>query len=146
MLGKKEVRDLQLKDIYERIGLEACLAQLAPVNLSSRDIENLYFDRQHSGMRTLVVVAGNTILGTGTLIIEQKFIHNGGKVAHIEDVAVLPNYHGFGVGKMIMDSLIELAKIAKCYKVILNCEPELEGFYTKFGFYRHKHGNMRLDV
>jgi glucosamine-phosphate N-acetyltransferase len=146
MLGKREVRDLQLKDIYERVGLQACLAQLAPVDLASRDIENLYFDRQHSGIRTLVVVVGNTILGTGTLIIEQKFIHHGGKVAHIEDVAVLPCYHGFGIGKIIMYNLIDLAKIANCYKVILNCEPELEPFYKKFGFYRHKHGNMRLDV
>src|SRR5690606_4202949 len=38
------------------------------------------------------------IIGTATLLIEQKFIHNGGKVGHIEDVATRKGFEGRGVG------------------------------------------------
>ena len=34
------------------------------------------------------------IIGSTTLFIEQKFIHNGGKVGHIEDVVVSKEYEG----------------------------------------------------
>lgn len=146
MLGRPEIRDLQLSDIYQRAGLQDCLQQLAPVNLSKKDIENLYFDRQHSGMRTLVAVADKYIIGTVTMIIEQKFIYNGSKVAHIEDLVVTEEYHGFGIGTMLVEAAVELAKIANCRKIILNCSKELEGWYTKLGFYKDVDTCMRLDV
>ena len=35
-----------------------------------------------------VAIDGNNVVGTTTLFIEQKFIHQGGLVGHIEDVVV----------------------------------------------------------
>ena len=37
------------------------------------------------------------IIGSTTLLIEQKFIHDGGKVGHIEDVVTRKGYEGFGI-------------------------------------------------
>ena len=34
------------------------------------------------------------IVGSATLLIEQKFIHNGGLVGHIEDVVVKKGFEG----------------------------------------------------
>ena len=45
-----------------------------------------------------VALDGNKIVGSTTLLIEQKFIHNGGRVGHIEDVVVRKDYEGRGIG------------------------------------------------
>ena len=62
------------------------------------------------------------IVGSTTLFIEQKFIHDGGLVGHIEDVVVRKDYEGQGIGMKLVISLLDVAKQKKCYKTILNCE------------------------
>jgi glucosamine-phosphate N-acetyltransferase len=74
------------------------------------------------------------IVGSSTIIFEPKFIHGGQTVGHIEDVVVHENFRGAGVAKTIVEHLINLAKEKKCYKVILDCKPEIENLYSKLGF------------
>ena len=97
----------------------------------------------------IIIVAedqeNHTIIGTATLLIEQKFIHNGGKVGHIEDVATRAGYDGLGVGKKIIQRLIEISRDLQCYKIILDCDDKVIGFYEKLGF-KKKAVMMRLDV
>ena len=62
------------------------------------------------------------IVGSTTLLIEQKFIHEGGIVGHIEDVVVKKEFEGQGIGMNLVLSLLDVAKERKCYKTILNCE------------------------
>ena len=38
------------------------------------------------------------VVGSTTLLIEQKFIHKGGLVGHIEDVVVKKEFEGQGIG------------------------------------------------
>lgn len=87
----------------------------------------------------------HTIIGTATLLIEQKFIHNGGRVGHIEDVATRAGFEGIGVGKKIIQKLIETSKELQCYKIILDCDDKVIGFYEKLGF-KKKAVMMRLDL
>lgn len=76
----------------------------------------------------------NQIVGTATLLIEPKFIHNCGLVGHIEDVVLKKSTQGTGLGKQIVTFLAEKAKLRGCYKVILDCTKETIGFYEKCGF------------
>lgn len=76
----------------------------------------------------------NEIIGAITLIIEQKFIHNGGKVGHIEDFIVLDKYRSCGIGSFLLEYVVKLAKENNCYKVILDCDDTLEKYYIKKGF------------
>jgi glucosamine-phosphate N-acetyltransferase len=145
MLGKPEVRDLELVDIYQKEGLLECLQELADCSLTKKQLEQIYFDRQHLGIRTLVVVKGDFILATGSLLIEQKFIHNGGKVCHVEDVAVAPEYQGTGIFRILIEEIFRIAQATKCYKTILYCSENLVDLYEKFGFKPWACG-MRLDV
>jgi glucosamine-phosphate N-acetyltransferase len=85
------------------------------------------------------------IIGTATLLVEQKFIHNGGKVGHIEDVAVRKEYEGNGVGSDIIKKLIELAKQEECYKIILDCNENNISFYQGLGFFKYEN-EMRLNL
>ncbi|KAA2279601.1 MAG: GNAT family N-acetyltransferase [Candidatus Nitrosocosmicus sp.] len=97
----------------------------------------------------IIIVAeeqeNHTIIGTATLLIEQKFIHNGGRVGHIEDVATRAGFEGIGVGKKIIQKLIETSKELQCYKIILDCDDKVIGFYEKLGF-KKKAVMMRLDL
>ena len=84
------------------------------------------------------------IVGSTTLFIEQKFIHGGGLVGHIEDVVVRKDYEGQGIGMKLVISLLDVAKQKKCYKTILNCEDSLKMFYEKIGF-KKTTNEMRYD-
>jgi glucosamine-phosphate N-acetyltransferase len=85
------------------------------------------------------------VIGTATLLIEQKFIHNGGKVGHIEDVVTRKGYEGKGIGKKIIEELIKIATENGCYKVILDCNEKVMEFYEKMGFRKHAI-MMRIDI
>ena len=84
------------------------------------------------------------IVGSTTLLVEQKFIHEGGIVGHIEDVVVKKEFEGQGIGMKLVLSLLDIAKKRECYKTILNCEDELIPFYEKIGF-KQKSNEMRFD-
>jgi glucosamine-phosphate N-acetyltransferase len=73
------------------------------------------------------------LVGSGTIIIEPKIIHGGKSVGHIEDVVVHPHYRNQGIAQTILNKLVDYSKY-DCYKVILNCNPNMEPFYNKSGF------------
>ena len=91
-----------------------------------------------------VAIDDKKIIGSTTLFIEQKFIHDGGLVGHIEDVVVRKDYEGQGIGMKLVISLLDVAKQKKCYKTILNCEDNLRPFYEKIGF-KKATNEMRYD-
>lgn len=46
----------------------------------------------------IVIEDNNKIIGSGTLLIENKVIHNMGLVGHIEDIVIHNNYRKQGLG------------------------------------------------
>ena len=91
-----------------------------------------------------VAVDDNKIIGSTTLFIEQKFIHDGGLVGHIEDVVVRKDYEGKGIGIKLVISMLERAKEKNCYKTILDCKDDVKQFYERIGF-KHESNGMRYD-
>lgn len=81
-----------------------------------------------------VVRKGEEIVATASLFITKRFIHNLGSVGHIEDVVVDKNHRGQGLGQLIINFLVEKAKEAKCYKIILDCSESNVPFYRTCGF------------
>lgn len=138
------IRDLSIEDAFNPEFYEA-LSELSGCKLDESLVKQIFYDRQHAGVRTIVVCVHDTIIGTGSIFIETKFLHNGGKVGHIEDVAIASDYKKMGMGKIIMNYLIDIARQDGCYKVILNCSPDVVEFYEKFGFKKHEY-EMRLDL
>ena len=82
----------------------------------------------------LVDLNSNNIIASGTLLIENKIIHNMGKTAHIEDIVADNKFRGKGYGKMMIEYLIDKAKENQVYKIILNCLDDNIKFYEKCGF------------
>ncbi|MEO9309071.1 MAG: GNAT family N-acetyltransferase [Nitrososphaera sp.] len=91
-----------------------------------------------------VAVQGDRIIGSTTLLVEQKFIHGGGKVGHIEDVVVDARHQGKGIGEMMIKYVLDYAKKQGCYKTILDCDDKVKPFYEKLGFEHHSNG-MRYN-
>jgi GNAT superfamily N-acetyltransferase len=76
------------------------------------------------------------VVGTGSVLVERKFIRNMGMVGHIEDIAVAKNQQGKKLGLRIIQALDYVAEKVGCYKSILDCSEANEGFYVKCGFKR----------
>jgi GNAT superfamily N-acetyltransferase len=93
-----------------------------------------------------MIVAENDedgIIGTCTLHLQKKIIRDGGVAGLIEDVAVRDSYRGKGIGSLLIQNAIELAKKKNCYKLILSCFDERVDFYERNGFFKESH-LMRL--
>jgi ribosomal protein S18 acetylase RimI-like enzyme len=71
---------------------------------------------------------GQRIVGVG------RALADGSDCSYICDVALLPEYQGEGLGKAIVNRLIELS--AEHKKILLYCVPGKEGFYQRLGFKR----------
>ena len=52
----------------------------------------------------------------------------------LDDIFLLPEYIGKGYGKILMLDCIEKSKLLFAKRIILDAEPNAEGFYQHFGF------------
>ena len=122
------------------------LEQLTNVTADNFDIQNVrrYIDNMNKKY-LLVVRCDDVIVGTGSILIEDKIIHNFGKVGHIEDVVIDNKYRGQGLAKQLVEYLIRIGREAGCYKIILDASTDVSSFYEKLGFRKHAN-NMRLDL
>jgi glucosamine-phosphate N-acetyltransferase len=113
------------------------LTTIDPEKISEGDFNKLV-DGMGRNQNIIVIedVERNIVIGSATLLVEEKFIHNMGLVGHIEDVVLDSKYRGLNLGKLIIDHLVALAKNRGCYKVILNCEEKNVDFYLRCGFVR----------
>ena len=143
------IRELEEGDLTN--GFFDMLRTLTTVGTINSDDAKKRFREIYSNPNYIIKVAevDGKIVGTTTLFIELKFIHELGKVGHIEDVVTDKNFQGRGIGKKIIHSLLEDAKKMGCYKTILDCDDAVAPFYERINFEGksfNKHGNcMRYD-
>src|SRR5260370_3416995 len=62
------------------------LSSLATVNLTLDQAKVVFRERLRKGIRTFVAFMDNRIVGTASLLVEEKFIHKGAPSGHIEAV------------------------------------------------------------
>lgn len=137
------IRHMYATDL--RRGFLAALASLKPCDLTDDEAIQVFRSRLRQKIRTYVALLDDRVVGTATLLIEPKFIHSGGVVGHIEDVAVHQAYQHHGVGALLIRHLLEECRGARCYKVILDCAEDVIPFYEKLGFHRWERA-MRIDL
>jgi glucosamine-phosphate N-acetyltransferase len=126
-------------------GFLATISSLRPSRLTQEQAVEVFRKRMRQKVHTFVAVLEGQVIGTASLLIEQKFIHDGGAVGHIEDVAVHQEYQKHGIGGMLVRRLLDECRSAGCYKVILDCAEQVIGFYEKLGFHRWERA-MRIDL
>ena len=143
-MTKPIIRKLKKDDIQN--GFLTTLDSLRQAsNIETKKAEEI-FEKINTNPNHIIAVAEveGKIVGATTLLIEPKFIHDGGLVGHIEDVVIDKNYQGQRIGEKIMKYLLEIAKKQGCYKTILDCTDDVKQFYEKLGF-KHVANELRFD-
>ncbi|MCE2614388.1 MAG: GNAT family N-acetyltransferase [Nitrosopumilus sp. (ex Thoosa mismalolli)] len=128
------IRELKKEDLWN--GFLTSLDSLREASNIDKSKADDVFEKINSNEDYIIAVAevDGKIVGSTTLLIEQKFIHDGGLVGHIEDVVVDKKFQGQKIGEKIMKFLLEKSKNRGCYKTILDCTDEVKPFYEKLGF------------
>ena len=98
--------------------------RLAP--LGEKPPEHLRLVFSNSLFRCFVYADGR-VVGAG------RAVADGRDVSYIADVAVHPDHQGQGLGKSIIQRLVDMSAGHK--KIILYANPGTEGFYARLGFY-----------
>jgi len=112
---------------YDQSEIDWCelteLYRIAP--LGEKDPEDLKLTFSNS-MFKCFAYDGNKIIGVG------RALADGRDCSYICDIAVHPEYQGSGLGKKVIQSLVDQSDGHK--KIILYSNPGKEGFYKKLGF------------
>ncbi|HSG73894.1 MAG TPA: GNAT family N-acetyltransferase [Nitrosopumilaceae archaeon] len=138
------VRQIKEEDLFNGF-LESLDSLRKASNIEHEKAKKVFEDIQSNPNHVIfVAIVDNKIVGSTTLLIEPKFIHEGGLVGHIEDVVVAKEKQGLGIGEKLIENSLDYAKKAGCYKTILDCTDDVKPFYEKIGFKRHSNA-MRFD-
>ncbi len=127
MTTKKKGNLLKLKWIYTCDDIDwnelSNLYKIAP--LGDKKPDNLKTVFSNSKYKCFIY-HDNILIGVG------RALADGFDCSYICDVAIHPNYQRQGIGKSIIDKLLEFSK--EYQKIILFSNIGKEGLYSKFGF------------
>lgn len=103
-----------VQNILKNVGMS-----YVDINTHKISFENSY--------TVVFVFADDTLIGFG------RALSDGVRSSSIYDVAVLPEYQGKGIGKLIIENIIK--NTPNC-NFILYASPGKESFYKSLGFYK----------
>ena len=132
MIQFLEISELEYKTVKK------LLSQLSKVNdLTKENLRN-YLKNLPSNQHLIGLYYYNELVGLGSIFIEKKIIHKFSNCGHIEDIVIDSEFRGKGLGKKLINYLINYGRDNKCYKIILNCENKNIKFYEKNGFKKNQ--------
>lgn len=95
---------------------------------------NKKFDNSSSNFG-FVVEVNNKVIGYSSLHVIEKINRRS---CLIEDVVIHKNYRSKGIGRDLINHLINFSKNKKCDKIILNSSESNIIFYEKLGFEKNE--------
>lgn len=98
------------------------------MSYTTNEIHKKSFENSHT---TIFAFDDDKLIGFG------RAISDGVRQAAIYDVAIIPEYQGKGIGKLILDSIVN--ELPQC-NFILYASPGKELFYEKLNFRKLKTG------
>ena len=116
-----KIRSAKTKDLKE-------ISSLINNGFRSRKILHKFLENSNI---ICLAINNHKVIGTASLYLLEKIDCIAGQ---IEDVVIDEKFRGKGIGSSLVKILIEKAKKANCYKVMLNCKKENKGFYDRLGF------------
>ena len=116
------------------------LAQLTSAPDISTEVFSSNMEQIHKMGCVVIATQGDystsdlVIVGSGTAIIEPKIIRGGKSVGHVEDIVVSSDHRGSGIAQVILERLKVYCAESNCYKIILDCDENVQRVYEKSGF------------
>ena len=133
-MEKYKIRKIEKSDFNKKY--LKLLSQLTNVGKITREQFNESFDNIGDNKDIYVIENLKTkkLIGTGSIIYEQKFIHNCARYAYIEDIVISCFYRRKNYGRILIHHLLNKAEENKCSKVILRTKRRNVLFYEKSKF------------
>ena len=126
------IRLLQKNDFEQYIGL---INQFRPINIQI-DFTKFteIYDTIFKNSEIYVACINDQIVGSITVIYEQKFIHKLSVYAHIEDVIVDEKNRHMKIGTQLLAYVKQICKEKGCFKCLLVCNDDVKKFYLQNDF------------
>jgi GNAT superfamily N-acetyltransferase len=93
-----------------------------------------YYDIIFKNSEIFVARLDDKIVGSITLLYDQKFINNYALYGHIEDVVVDEDYRTLKIGSKLIEYVKNRCIEKNCRKCSLVCSKEISSFYLKNQF------------
>lgn len=87
----------------------------------------------------LALLDGRAV-GTLALLVMDNLAHAGSRSAVVEDVVVDASVRGRGIGRLLMEDAMGIARAKGCYKIVLNSNDNRQDahrFYRTLGYRTH---------
>ena len=116
--------DLKIKTDCAKIDWQAVADLLKDVGMASHEpkVHKRAFEASHT---VVFIYEASRLIGFG------RAISDGEYQGAIYDVAVVPEVQGMGIGKLIVQTIMD--RLPGC-NIILYASPGMEGFYKRLGF------------
>lgn len=124
------IRDFAIEDMEASVNILQRVSIHAPHPNNMFDIAKQFLNNERC--YACVAECNGLIIGIGCIFMIERI--RGGSAAIIEDVAVHEAWSCRGVGKLIMEKLIDFAKSNSCFKITLVTNNRNIIFYEKLGF------------
>tara|TARA_Y100000389_G_scaffold202403_1_gene247551 strand:- start:5047 stop:5496 length:450 start_codon:yes stop_codon:yes gene_type:complete len=134
-IDKTKIREIELEDFSK--GCLELYEQSFDMNagiISQKEFTEYILRKRKYNYKIFVYEYKRKIISIATCFVEEKLIHNFGKVSHIEDVIVDKNIRKSGLGKAMIEKCISYSNSEDSYKIILDCSIQNKFFYEKCGF------------
>ena len=126
-----QIRELDLKELYSVYDV---LSQLR-VNLSYKEFEDLIYDMRHMEYKMIGIMDGEELITYAGVAVQTNLYHK--RHLYVFDLVTDKKYQGKGYGKMMLDYLVDYAKMGMCENIVLSSgfsKENAHNFYEKNGF------------
>lgn len=106
------------------------------LHITEMDVMGYFNELQNQFFKTFVIKYNGQVIATAKIVLERKAHNNCRKMGNIQDFVIHPDYRNNGLGRLLMEKLVEVGKEEDCYKIILSCNDDVKGFYEKMDFIR----------
>jgi ribosomal protein S18 acetylase RimI-like enzyme len=135
-----KIQEAVISDLPSILNLYATVLDKGNI-LPISEAEKLFKKMQtYPNYKMYVAEKEEKIVATFALLIMDNLAHQGTPSGVVEDVAVLTELQGKGIGKMMMEFAMEKCQEAGCYKLVLSSNvkrKEAHAFYESLGFEKH---------
>lgn len=125
-----QIRTMVQSDMAEVVVLLQSISEYQPAESDYPAIWQSFCEQ--TNRVALVAERNSRVIGYGSMVIDTKI--RGGKMAHMEELAVHPDQRRTGIGQQIANRLCDRARELGCYKVALQSKEYNIPFYERLGF------------
>ena len=126
-----QIRELDLKELYTAYDV---IKQLR-TQLSYKEFEDLIYDMKYMDYKMIGIMDGEELITYAGVSIQTNLYHK--RHLYVFDLVTDTKYRFEGYGKMMLEYLVDFAKIGMCENIILSSgldRGEAHRFYESYGF------------